>query len=330
MRPLALVLALGTLLLTAADALADVASEARFFDGAGRRAYDAGHYEQALESFQFVQEIAPSQRMLYNIAVCADLAGRGDMAFALYQEYLGTDDAEPARRADAEHRAERLKGRLALVSVDTEPAGALVYVDRKELGQFGTSPLTLAVPEGEHRILVERLGFARAEVPVSAKTGSVVRVTPKLVPTFGVLAVTVLPGSATLGFAREGAPVTATPVNGGYRLQVGHYRVLASAPGYAPAEAQVTVSVDAKASVDLSLVPLPRATGTLLVSTRAVPAELFVDGRRVAVTPATLREISIGPHTLEVRAAGRRARRSIDVIGGRATYVDIELGGGKP
>jgi outer membrane receptor for ferrienterochelin and colicins len=330
MRPLALVLALAALCLSHADALADVASEARFFDEAGRRAYDAGHYEQALESFQFVQEIAPSQRLLYNIALCADLAGRGDMAFSLYQEYLRTDDADPARRADAERRAERLKGRLALVAVESEPSGALVFVDRKELGQFGTAPVTLAVPPGEHRILLERPGFAAAEAPVSAKTGSIVRLTPKLVPVFGVLALTVLPGSATLGFAREGTPVTATPVDGGYRLQVGHYRVLATAPGYAPAEAQVTVSVDSPASLDLSLLPLPRATGTLLVSTRAMPAELFVDGRRVAVTPATVRELSVGPHTLEVRARGRVAVRSIEVIGGRATYVEIELERSKP
>ena len=78
------------------DTRADLLDHAR-----GRRAYEAGQYERALESFQLVQDIAPSYRTLYNIALCADLAGRAEMAFSLYQEYLRGDDADAARRSEA-------------------------------------------------------------------------------------------------------------------------------------------------------------------------------------------------------------------------------------
>src|SRR6187200_2154342 len=102
MRTAALALAIGFFALFGRDAAADVASEARFFDEAGRRAYKAGDYGKALESFQLLQEIAPSVGVLYNIALCADLAGRGDMAFSLYGEYLKHDDPDGERRAEAE------------------------------------------------------------------------------------------------------------------------------------------------------------------------------------------------------------------------------------
>jgi hypothetical protein len=317
-------------LCTGESALADVASEARFFDDAGRRAYDAGKYELALEAFQLVQEIAPSERMLYNIALCADLAKRGDMAFSLYNEYLRTGDADPTRRARAAERAEQLKHKLALIEVQTEPVGATVYVDRKELGQFGVTPVTLAVPDGAHRLLIEESGFAPAAVSVTAKTGSLVSVMPSLEPLYGRLVVNVTPGNATLSFVREGKPSAGTEERGGYRLQVGRYQVLATAPGYAPGEGQVVVTDQGSAELDFSLSPLPHSTGVLLVSTGKVPAEVFVDGKRVAVTPATLRELALGRHTLEVRGGGQSASRSIDITEKRPTYVEVELGGSAP
>lgn len=55
----------------ALSASADAASEASFFDGLARRAYQKGDYESALQAFLLVRKIAPSQRALYNIAICA-------------------------------------------------------------------------------------------------------------------------------------------------------------------------------------------------------------------------------------------------------------------
>jgi hypothetical protein len=309
---------------------ADVASEARFFDDAGRRAYGKGQYEQALESFQLAQEISPSPQLLYNIALCADLAGRRDMAFSLYTEYLKGDDADAQRRQEAEGRAQRLRSKLALVEVASEPPGAAIYVDRKELGQFGVTPITLAVSEGEHHLLLERPGFAPADLPVTAKTGAVIPVHAPLAPVFGRLVVNVTPGTARLTFLRDGVPIAAALDHGGYRLQIGRYQVRASAPSYTSSEAPVAVSAEWTAQLDFGLVPLPQATGLLLVNTGSVSAEVFVDGRRVAVTPATVGGVRVGAHTVEVKASGRTARRSITITEGRPTYVEVELGGKPP
>lgn len=311
-------------------ASAEVAGEAGFFDGIARRAYQAGQYEAALESFQLAWEIAPSPRLLYNIALCADLAGRSDMAFPLYQQYLLGDDSDATRRSEAVSRSERLKPRLALVQIESDPAGANIYVDRKELGQFGVTPTTIALPEGEHQLLLERARFASQSVAVVARRGSIATASALLQPLLGQLSVALTPASATLEFVLSGVSVAGTAAEGSYRLPVGEYQVLASAPGYLASRSPVVVRQNEQSRLELTLVPLPRSVGHLLVSTGQVSAALFIDGQRVAVTPASLEQLEVGAHTLEVRAEERVARRTITVVKGRATYVEIDLGSPAP
>jgi PEGA domain len=146
----------------------------------------------------------------------------------------------------------------------------------------------------------------------------------------GRLVVNVTPGTASLRFVRDGVSVVAPVERGGYRLQVGKYQVYASAPGYTSSEAQVVVPEEAPAELDVALVPLPRATGLLLVNAHGVAADVYIDGTRVAVTPATLGAVRVGPHTLELRAQGKAERRSITIVEGKPTYVEVSIGGTVP
>jgi hypothetical protein len=330
MKERALVLYCAALGLVPATASAEVASEAGFFDAVARRAYQAGQYEQALESFQLVQEIAPSLRVLYNIALCADLAGRSDMAFSLYQEYLQGADPDAARRAAAEARSVLLKPKLALLAVESDPSGASIYVDRKELGQFGVTPSTLALSEGEHRLLLERAGFAPESVPIVVQLGSLATTSVSLPPLLGEVSVELRPASGTLQFLRNGVPFLVSLAEGVYRLPAGEYQMLATAPGYVPTQTPIVVHESARARQDVTLLPLPRALGRLLVSTGQLAADVFLDGQRVAVTPATLEDLAVGEHTLEVRAQGRVAQRKVTIKKGRASYIEINLGSPAP
>lgn len=330
MKKLAFVLYCAALGFAPATASAEVASETGFFDALARRAYQAGQYEQALESFQLVQEIAPSPRVLYNIALCADLAGRSDMAFSLYQEYLQGADPDAVRRAEAETRAQRLKPKLALLAVESDPSGASIYVDRKELGQFGITPSTLALSEGEHRLLLERAGFAPQSVPVVVQLGSLATTSVSLPPLLGEVSVELRPASGTLQFLRNGVPFLVSLTEGVYRLPAGEYQMLATAPGYVAAQSPIVVQENERAPQEVTLVPLPRASGRLLVSTGQLSAEVFLDGQRVAVTPATLEELAVGEHTLEVRAQGRVSQCKVTIETGRATYIEINLGSAAP
>ena len=305
---------------------ADVASEAGFFDAIARRAYQKGAYEEALESFQLVQEIAPSHRTLYNIALCADLAGRSEMAFTQYAQYLGGDDPDAARRAEAERRLVNLTRELALLDIETEPAGAVVYLDRKELGSLGVTPTTIAVPAGDHRVLLERAGYAPHELTVVHERGTHTTQRSVLEPWLGAVVVRVTPANAELQFSRGGVVVPTQPEGGRYRLAVGQYQLVAAARGYVSSEVTLLVHKDDDVRLDVALVPLPRATGRLLVSTGEVAADVFIDGQRMAVTPATLSGLGAGPHVLEVKAGKREARRDVVISAGHSIYIAIDLG----
>jgi hypothetical protein len=315
------------LILLTGSAGADVASEARFFDSLGRRAYAAGQYERALESFQLAQDIAPSDRLLYNIALCADLAGRAEMAFSLYQEYLKGEDPDAARRSEALTRAERVKAKLALVAVESEPTGAAIYVDRKELGRFGSTPATIAVAPGERRLLLERPGFGPHSVTLTAKVGALVPLRVELTPIYGWASVKVTPKATKLRFLRDGAEVLPSIERGRLRLPAGSYRVSASAPGHQPVRAALLVPENAGTALELELVPLPQPTGRLLVSAGRSAAEVFVDGKRMAVTPAAL-PVGVGAHWVEVRAGRRVVRRRVLIEKARARYLEVDPGSG--
>lgn len=78
----------------------------------------------------------------------------------------------------------------------------------------------------------------------------------RLTPEYGRLVVNVTPGFASVRFFREGVEMRAARDRSGYRLQVGSYRVLATAPGYSAIESRLVVREHATAQLDLGLVPL--------------------------------------------------------------------------
>ena len=54
---------------------------------------------------------------------------------------------------------------MPLLHIISEPPGARLYLDRKDLGERGTAPQTLALLPGSYRVLAELEGFRVAESP---------------------------------------------------------------------------------------------------------------------------------------------------------------------
>ena len=125
------------------------------------------------------------------------------------------------------------------------------------------------------------------------------------------------------------AAVTAGTKNAHYELPVGRYVVRANASGYVPTEARTVVHEGKLVELELAATPLPKPTGRLLVAS-AVAAQVFLDGVRVAVTPATLSNTAVGAHELELRAPdGQSWKRSLVVQEARTTYVEAAWGAAK-
>jgi len=157
---------------TAAQSTSENA-EARVYFEEGNRLYEqanrsaaaqrTGLLQRSLEAYVDSLRIVRSRNALFNAAVVLGELGRNDEAFNYYSEYLGIEGLSEADRENATARRDALRGEVAVLRVTSEPAGALLWVDRKDLAPRGETPIELALPPGEHRAFVEKEGYEPVE-----------------------------------------------------------------------------------------------------------------------------------------------------------------------
>src|ERR1044071_8621580 len=129
--------------------------EAKSHFQSGAALYDGNDLRGALVEFQRAYELAPSYKILFNIAQVEmelqDHAG----AFKAYTRYVkeGGPDIAPARLAQVNAEIERLRGRIGFLAIQTS-AGASVFVDDLQVG-YAPLPEPVAVNAGRHRVTVE-------------------------------------------------------------------------------------------------------------------------------------------------------------------------------
>ncbi len=315
---LALVLALSSIAKpSAAD---DVADEADLLFTLGAEAYQRGDFRSALERFLASNRLVPNRNVLYNIARVYDALKRYPEAYRYYTQAL-EDETDPGARSTIETALAALAQRVAVVRVETTPPGATLYIDRKDLGPRGDSPRTFGLGAGTYRILAELPGYEPATVLVEGVgVGAERHVKLELKPILGTLAATGPAGaSLRLGDARA-AVRCVLPCT--LELPPGPYTTVATAPGFRPAEAKVTVLPSRRASVSLRLEPL---TGTVVLRTDEPRALILVDGKPSGFTPAIL-TVPVGHHRVELALSGYRPiEREIDVAPSAEVHVDAVL-----
>lgn len=313
---------LGALLAPVASVRADAAAEARFWDELARRAYARRHYAEALGDFLAAHDAAPATRTLYNVALCASLVGEDALAYASFTEYLASADPDAVRRADAEGRRDALAHRLALVRVESDPPGATVWIDRRELGSYGTTPRTIVLSPGAHTVELERADHHPARVEVVAATGALREISARLDARTGRVRVDA-PGAAVT-LERDGESLALA--EGREALApVGAWLARASAPGRRDATTPVVVREGALEQRSLVLEPVPAPMGRLLVRTERVRARVTLDGEPRAETPTRL-EVRAGEHAVAIEAPGYvRWAREVRLVEGGTLRLDVTL-----
>ncbi len=159
----------------------DLADESQLQFDLGVSAYRAGRLEQALEHLLMSHRLVPNLRVVFNIARTYDQLGRFDQAYRHYTEVLRLGP-DAGSRDEALASLQRIAGQVARVTIETTPAGATVYVARRDLGSRGTTPLVLALPEGEHTVLLELAGWGSTEHTVSMVEGELTELSLELKP----------------------------------------------------------------------------------------------------------------------------------------------------
>jgi outer membrane receptor protein involved in Fe transport len=306
-----------------APALAtETAAEADIEFQLGNDRYDAGDYKAALAHFLASNRLAPNKNVLVNIGRCYEQLKLIPEAFGYYSLALEAE-TDPHKKQRIEESRERLQDRVARLTVETDPPGAVIYLDRKDLGSRGVAPQTLAFSEGEHTVLVELPDFepARSE-RLALSLGEETKVTLKLKPILGKVLVRGSKGAA-IHLDSEGGPA-ACQVPCSIRTRPGKHVVLVTLSGFRNQELPVDVVANGSSQVRADLQPL---SGSVVVNSDVREALVTIDGQPRAFTPAVV-QLPVGEHEVVVSQSGfRPLKRKVLVETDKSEKVEFELSG---
>lgn len=298
----------------------DSADEADLQFQLGARHYQNNEFEQALEHFLVSNRLVPNRNVVYNIARTYEKLGRFPEAYRYYSQALeGETDA--ASRARIEEALKKIAVNVAVIDIVTEPAGATIYLDRRDLGPRGSSPRKLGMAPGTYKIIADLVGYLPAEAVVKdVKAGETTSVKLQLVPVLGVLHFEGIAGASVHVGTVEAPASCQIPCD--LKLPPGHYELFVSHPGHRTKDVSADVVADRTMTVRPDLEVL---TGTLVVGTDEPGALIEIDGAPHGFTPAIL-TLPAGPHRAVLRLQGfRPAERPVDIPVNGEARLDVAL-----
>jgi outer membrane receptor protein involved in Fe transport len=233
-----------------ADDLADEA-DLQFQLGAGR--YTQGDYQGALEHFLASNRLVPNRNVGFNIARCYEQLKQYPAAYRYYTQSLeGEPDAQARARVEA--ALEKIKPHVAVLRIVTEPPGATIYIDRKDLGPRGNSPRALGLTPGRYKVIVELPNYEPAEsfeieAPLAGETVVTLKLNPKIEGLTGNLVVNADERGALIEV--DGKPRAFTPAI--VNLPAGPHAVRISMKGFRSIDQNIVVKPNDETKLDLVL-----------------------------------------------------------------------------
>ena len=138
-------------------------------DGA-RSDFAAARYAGALDKFLRAHALNGEPKLLWNAAACERKLGHNGKAIRYLERYLETaPDLSEQERAEVEDTINAVGRYVALASIESDPAGARVYVDEEVAG---VTPLDgVLLDPGTHEIVLELEGYGTLKREVSVAGG---------------------------------------------------------------------------------------------------------------------------------------------------------------
>jgi len=189
--------------------------------------------------------------------------------------------------------------RLGEIEVRSEPSGAKVYLDGKEVGE---TPVVLpGIKPGPHSIRIVKDGYEPYEVGETVETGRKrIVASLKRVVKEGELIVRSEPSGGTVVI--DGTSVGTSPYVGkGLTAKVYRLRVLKE--GYEFWEREQAVEVGKTIEVSARL-QLKEKTGEIEIRSEPIASKIYLDGKAVGNSPLLLSKVQVGKHTIQVVKEG--------------------------
>jgi len=156
-------------------------------------AYRKADYTIALEHFLASNRLVANRNVMFNIARSYEQLGRFPESYRYYVDALrGEPDQKIITTVEA--ALERVTPKVAVVEVNAQPTGAVVYLDRRDLGSVGATPARLGLAGGTYKVIVEAPGYEPYETSVTAQVGARTKVDHELTRILGGLEIAGDPG----------------------------------------------------------------------------------------------------------------------------------------
>ena len=296
-------------LLFARVAFADgQADEADLHFQIGAEAYKKGDFTVALEHFLTSNRLVPNRNVMFNIARAYEQLAHYPEAYRYYVDALRGESDQGTTRA-IETALDRIGPKVAVVDIATQPEGAVVFIDRKDLGSVGTAPTRLGLSAGKYKLIVEAPGYEPWETSVDVQTGTKTKVEHELERILGTMEISGPPGTE-VRIDDESAPVaciTPCKLDVPPGTHVLHFRARGTAISPRP------VVVEAKQTVKVTP-DIVQLTGSILVSTDEPNALVEIDGEPRGFTPTVIANVPIGKRKIRISLSGYEpVEREVDV-----------------
>jgi outer membrane receptor protein involved in Fe transport len=311
----------GLLLLAPRPAQADdLADQAELEFSLGAEAYQHGQYKVALQHFLTSNRLVANKNVLFNIARSYEQLKSYPAAFRYYSQALENEsDREAKARIGA--ALSQIRQHVLVLRVTTRPAGATLYIDRKDLGARGSSPQLLGLSPRAYKLIAEHPGYEPAVVDVpAAAPGQELALELELKPILGQVSFV---GEAGARVNIDGEPdEAACSVPCTRSLAAGTHVASLSHAGFHSAQEPLTVRAHGHEQVLVRLEPL---MGSALISSDEPGALVQIDGRASGFTPAIIR-LPVGMHRVHLELKGFRSEdRLVGVALNGETRLDIVL-----
>lgn len=297
-----------------ADGEADEA-ELEFRIGAER--YGEGRYREALLHFLASNRLARNRNVMFNIAKAYERIGKYPEAFRWYVD-AAEGETDEAVRASVDEALARISPRVAILEVATTPAGATIYLNRKNLGSVARSPRRIALEPGSYRVIAELAGYEDAVATVEARRGETTPVPLAMRRIVGWVEVDAPPGT-TVHIGNEDAEAACTaPCR--LELPPGSHLLHFHREGFRVQPRQVRVRAGFTSLVRTRASAL---TGSILVTADVRDAVVIVDGEQVGFTPVVVPNVPVGHRTVLVSLRGHRPiERVVEVFEGQQARLE--------
>lgn len=294
------------------------ADEADLHFELGAIAYRDGRFTEALEHFLASNRLAPNRNVMFNIARAFEQLRRYPDAYRYYTEALrGESDESIVKELQA--ALVRISPQVAVIEVVSQPVGATVYVQRKNLGSVAATPARLGFAAGKYTIIVEAPGYEPVQLgPYDVTAGSTTKVNADLKLIVGAVRFDTGSGVQVRVDSETEAPACITPCK--LDLTPGAHTLFFSKQAFAAPPRVVTVEANQEKVIAVALAPI---TGSLLVNASETGAAVEVDGKLVGYTPMAVPNLAIGRRRVRVSLRGYVAvERDIEVKANAQVELD--------